>query len=124
MHHRSPARRVLIVEDEPLMRWSLSETLAESGCSVLEAGDGAAAVRTLSSGVDPIDCVLLDYQLPDSRDLTLLATLRRLAPKSEVIMMTAYGSRELREGALALGASRVVDKPFDMSIVPRLVGSV
>ena len=111
----SPSRlRVLVVEDEPLIRWSIAETLAREGHTVLEAENAASAIRTLSDMPEPADVVLLDYRLPDSNDLSLLATVRRLAPHSAVVMMTAYGTPDVTSGALELGAYGVVDKPFDM----------
>jgi len=113
--------RVLVVDDEPLMCWSLAETLAERGDIVTEAESGAAAVRALAGAREPIDVVLLDYNLPDVRDLSLLATVRRLSPSSRVILMSAYATPELAEHALALGAVRVVNKPIDMHDVPALV---
>lgn len=54
----------------------------------------------LTAATEPVDVVLLDYRLPDSNDLTLLATIRRLAPGSSVVLMTAYGTPEVTEGAL------------------------
>ena len=65
--------------------------------------------------------VLLDYRLPDSNDLNLLSTIRRQAPQSAVIMMTAYGTPEMTSGALALGAYRVVPKPFEVHDLVTLV---
>ena len=118
---KSPALRVLIVDDEPLIRWSLVETLGESGHGVAEAADAESAIRTLSEGSDPFDVVLLDYRLPDSNDLGLLSTIRRIAPQSAVIMMTAYGTPETADGALALGAYRVVPKPFEVHDMAELV---
>jgi DNA-binding NtrC family response regulator len=106
--------RVLVVEDEPLIRWSIAETLAHEGHTVLEAGTASAAVRELTAAADAIDVVLLDYRLPDSNDLNLLADVRRLTPKSAVVMMTAYGAPEIAQRALSLGAYRVMSKPFDM----------
>ena len=105
--------RVLVVDDEPLIRWSVSETLAEAGHAVTEAADAASTVRALTNGPAP-DVVLLDYRLPDSHDLTLLAEVRRLAPSAAVVMMTAFGENDVAEGAEALGACRVIDKPIDM----------
>jgi DNA-binding NtrC family response regulator len=111
----------LIVDDEPLIRWSLSETLAEDGHLVAEVGDGEAAVRALSEVDEPFDVVLLDYHLPDSHDLKLLSRIRHLFPQSAVVMMTAYGTPEMTEGALRLGAYRVVPKPFEVHDVAELV---
>ncbi len=106
--------RVLIVDDEALIRWSISETLSDAGCTVLEAGDGESALRVLADATAPVDVIVLDYRLPDSDSLNLLATIRRLSPASQVIMMTAYGAPDVTSGALALGVFRVMNKPFEM----------
>jgi DNA-binding NtrC family response regulator len=113
--------RVLVVEDEALIRWSIAETLAHGGHTVVEAGSASTAVRAMRDARDPIDVVLLDYRLPDSNDLGLLADVRRLMPDSAVVMMTAYGTPEVMRGALELGAYRVVNKPFDMHGLESLV---
>jgi DNA-binding NtrC family response regulator len=113
--------RVLVVDDEPLIRWSVCEVLADSGHSVSEACDGASTVEQLSNGSRLFDVIVLDYRLPDSNDLQLLETIRGLAPKSAVIMMTAFGTPEMVAGALNLGAYRVVPKPFDIHDIARLV---
>lgn len=102
-----------MVDDEPLIRWSLTELLVESGHSVTEAADGESTLRALHSD-GPFDVVVLDYRLPDSNDLSLLTTIRQQAPQAAVIMMTAHGTPDVIDGALALGAYRVVPKPFEM----------
>jgi DNA-binding NtrC family response regulator len=106
--------RVLVVEDELLIRWSIVETLAQAGCIVSEAVDGATAVQALSASDEPVDAVVLDYRLPDSNDLALLARIRQLSPRSAVVMMTAFGTPEVVQGARDLGVYRVIDKPFEM----------
>jgi CheY-like chemotaxis protein len=90
------ALRVLVVEEELLLRWSIAETLTHAGHIVLEAEDGAVAVQALTNAAQAVDAVVLDYRLPDSNDFTLLATIRRLSPDSAVILMTAYGTPEVR----------------------------
>ena len=121
MAEKSPSLRVLIVDDEPLIRWSLAETLEDAGHAVAEAGSAETAVEVLTGGAGPFDVVLLDYRLPDSNDLNLLATIRQRSPRSAVIMMTAYGTPEVAQGALALGAYRIVPKPFEVHDIPDLV---
>jgi DNA-binding NtrC family response regulator len=121
MVKNSPGLRVLVVDDEPLIRWSLLETLEEVGHAVVEASDRESAVRSLSNGHEPFDVVLLDYRLPDSNDLDLLATVRRLAPATAVIMMTAFGTPEVVAGALQLGAFCVIPKPFEVHDMAALV---
>jgi CheY-like chemotaxis protein len=118
----SPARHVLVVDDEPLMCWSVAQTLGARGDIVSEACSGATAIRSLNDAHGDVDVVLLDYELPDSHDLTLLSTVRRLAPSSRVILMSAYFTPAMRRDALALGADRVVSKPIDMDDLPAIVG--
>ena len=110
--------RVLVVEDERLIRWSIAETLALAGHTVLEAENGAAAIVALTLAAEPIDAILLDYRLPDSNDLSLLSNLRRLSPASPVILMTAFGTPEVTQGALDLGVYAVLNKPFEMHDLP------
>src|SRR6266545_2388395 len=106
--------RVLVVEDELLIRWSIVETLAQAGCIVSEAVDGATAIQALLASDEPVDAVVLDYRLPDSNDLALLARIRQLSPRSAVVMMTAFGTPGVVQGARDLGVYRVIDKPFEM----------
>ena len=89
---KSPALSILVVDDEPLIRWSLSETLADAGHRIVEAGDGCSAVDAVTTTRRPFDVVLLDFRLPDSDDLSLLSRIRRLAPQSRIIVMTAFGT--------------------------------
>jgi DNA-binding NtrC family response regulator len=118
---KSPVLRVLVVEDEPLIRWSIAETLAGDGHIVLEAADAATAIRSLTETCEPVDVVLLDFRLPDSNDLTLLSGIRRLSPDSAVVLMTAFGTPEVIQGALDLGAYRVLTKPIDIHDIAALV---
>jgi two-component system, NtrC family, response regulator AtoC len=120
MTEKSPAR-VLVVDDEALIRWSLSESLADAGFEVTEAADRASALRAVSAARGEFDVVLLDFRLPDSNDLGLLGSVRQLAPKAGVIMMTAYSTPEMVQGAEALGAYRVIGKPFEVPEVVSLV---
>jgi DNA-binding NtrC family response regulator len=113
--------RILVVEDEALIRWSIAETLGHEGHTVIEAGNAASAIEAMEDSAADIDVVLLDCRLPDSNDLSLLASVRRMQPRSAVVMMTAYGTPEVTAGALALGAYRVVGKPFDMQALESLV---
>jgi two-component system response regulator AtoC len=115
--------RVLVVDDEPLIRWSIAETLGAAGHQVTEAQDAASALRALADAPDT-DLVLLDFRLPDSNDLGLLAEIRRIAPAAPVILMTAFGTPDVTAGALKLGASKVLNKPFNMHDLEDLVRSL
>ena len=121
MLKKSPSAHVLVVDDEALIRWSVAETLSDQGYDVVESGDGAAARSAVRNAATAFDVVLLDFRLPDSEDLTLLASLRQASPQTKIILMTAYGTPEVVRGALELGAYRVVSKPFEMQDVANLV---
>jgi DNA-binding NtrC family response regulator len=112
---------VLVVDDEALLRWSLAELLRRGGHSVIEAGSADSARTAIAHASGPIDVVLLDYRLPDSNDLQLLDEIRARLPQSAVVLMTAFGTPEVMQEALDRGAYCVLDKPFDVHGVERLV---
>jgi two-component system, NtrC family, response regulator AtoC len=117
----SPMLRVLVVDDEFLIRWSIAETLQTAGHEVLQAETGRDALRMLTDPTLSIDAVVLDYRLPDSNDLALLAQIRQLGPARPVILMSAFGSREIAQGARSLGAYEVLTKPFDLHHLHALI---
>ena len=110
---------VLIVDDEPLIRWSVGESLSDLGFAVQTADDAASALRTVTTS-RPFEVVVLDLRLPDMHDLSLLGTLRQLLPAARLILMTAYGSGNVMAEACAIGAD-VLCKPFDFDELHRLV---
>jgi two-component system, NtrC family, response regulator len=109
--------RVLIVEDETLIRWAVAETLTEAGHTVMQATDGATALQAVAQTSDPFDVVLLDFRLPDSDGLSLLEQIRKRAPLCAVVMMTAFGTPEMMAQAERLGVYEVVAKPFDVATI-------
>jgi DNA-binding NtrC family response regulator len=112
---KSPAVRVLVVDDEPLVLWSITETLRSNGMEVDEACTAKEALRAITAESGPPDAVLLDLNLPDSHDLGLLRTMRTIAPATRVFLMTAFGTPEVRIDAHRLGVVDVIDKPFDLT---------
>jgi DNA-binding NtrC family response regulator len=121
MSNSSHSSRILVVDDESLIRWSLSEALTAAGYTVVEGRDAAEACRALRDDAHRPDLVLLDYRLPDSDNLGLLTTIRREAPGVPVILMTAHGTPDVVKGALDLGAYRVIGKPFEVHAMASLV---
>jgi len=115
------AIRILVVDDEALIRWSLVETLSDSGYEVVAVTDAESAVQVVAAAAVTFDVVLLDFRLPDSNDLTLLSCLRQLTPTTRMILMTAYGTPEIFQRALDLGAYCILNKPFEMSALSPLV---
>ena len=118
---KKPASAVLVVDDEPLIRWSLRKGLLQSGYDVVEAGSAAEALAVIAENSRELGVVILDYRLPDRQDLSLLMEVRHLLPDAAVLMMTAYGDDEMRTQARALGVYAVVDKPFQVRAFVALV---
>ena len=112
---------VLVVDDEPLIRWSLRQGLTRSGYDVVEADSAAQALAAIAAGSHSFGVVILDYRLPDRRDLSLLREIRALLPDAAVLMMTAHGDEDMRTQAHALGVRAVVDKPFQVAAFVALV---
>jgi DNA-binding NtrC family response regulator len=110
---------ILVVDDEPLIRWAVREALESAGYAVVEAGSAREALASLAAAA--ADVVLLDLKLPDSDDLSLLRRVRAASPGCRVIMMTAHGTPEILAEALHAGAFRTVAKPFDLGQVVGLV---
>lgn len=115
------ALHVLIVDDEPLIQWALSEMLAGSGIAATVAPDGATALGRIVSAVPKVDVVLLDYHLPDAQGMDVLDALRRAAPEAVIVVMTGHVTPGLITAAQAHGAFRVVDKPIDPDALTLLV---
>lgn len=110
----------LVVDDEPLIRWSVAESLSDRGVDVEQAADAAEALRMVTTTANPFQVVVLDLRLPDMDDLSLLATLRQLLPDSRLILMTAFGTPDIITEAESLGAA-VLAKPFELDELNRLV---
>ena len=105
-----PARRVLIAEDEALIRLDLAEMLREEGYEVVgEAGDGQEAVE-LAELLRP-DLVILDVKMPrrDGIDAASEIAAKRIAP---IVILTAFSQRDLVERARDAGAMAYLVKPF------------
>jgi AmiR/NasT family two-component response regulator len=112
-------RRVLIAEDEALIRLDLAEMLVEEGYDVVgEAGDGETAVR-LAEELKP-DLVILDIKMPIMDGLAAAEKIAgaRIAP---VVILTAFSQRDLVERARSAGAMAYLVKPFQKSdLVPAI----
>jgi DNA-binding NtrC family response regulator len=112
--------RVLVVDDERLIRWSLVQSLEQAGHQVCEAADGEQAL-VLARRERP-DIVLLDFRLPGISGMEVLGLLRAELADCSVVMISAHGTLELAVEAMKQGAVDYLRKPFSAEEVELLVG--
>lgn len=113
-----PNATILVVDDEPLIRWSLVNRLKEEGYRTVEAGTASEAV---SQHRDGVDLVLLDFALPDANGLAVLKQVKDTDPDTLVIMLTANTEVGVAVEAMKSGAFHYANKPFDLDEVVVLV---
>jgi two-component system, NtrC family, response regulator HydG len=106
------APRVLVVDDDPGIRYTLREILETSGFAVDEAADGDAAL--VRFGEQPADLVITDLRMPNLDGMGLLARLQAFSPTPRVVVITAHGSERQAVAAMKAGATDYFRKPFEM----------
>src|SRR3954464_3515254 len=112
--------RILIVDDQEIMRDSLATTLVREGHEVVAAGDGQAAMTRLSNGTR-FDLLITDLKMPRMTGIELLADVKKLRPELPVVLMTAFATVQTAVEAMKLGAYDYIQKPFDGEEIKLLV---
>jgi two-component system response regulator AtoC len=103
--------KILIVDDESLVRWSLRQKVQEWGFQPIEADSGRAALKAVLN--ETPDLVLLDLRLPDISGIEVLHQFRQNALAAPVIMITADSRDNVRDALMNLGAFQFFEKPID-----------
>lgn len=106
-----PKGHILVVDDEPSMRTTLSILLRREGYQVSQAGDGAEALEMVAQG--GYDMVLTDLRMEGVDGMELLRQVKAANPQAEVLIFTAYGTVASAVEAMKLGAYDYIGKPFD-----------
>ncbi|MCL2724964.1 MAG: sigma-54 dependent transcriptional regulator [Polyangiaceae bacterium] len=103
--------RVLVIDDEPSMRFTLEAVLGDAGFEVDAADGGANGIAAFEA--HGADVVLTDLAMPDVDGMKVLAALRAQDPSVPVMMLTAHGSERVAVSAMKAGALDYLPKPFD-----------
>jgi DNA-binding NtrC family response regulator len=111
--------RILVVDDQEMMRDSLAATLAREGHEVIAAGDGPMAITKLSAG--RFDLLISDLKMPKMMGTELLVEAKKLRPEMPVVLMTAFATVQTAVEAMKLGAYDYIQKPFDGEEIKLLV---
>jgi DNA-binding NtrC family response regulator len=114
---RGARRRVLVGDDDALVRWALAARLSELGYEAVEA----SCVREILERDVAVDVALIDLRLPDGNGMTAARELLRRRPERPVVLMTAFATSEIGAEAKRTGVRRCIDKPLDLEALARLL---
>ena len=103
-------QKVLIVDDEFLIRWSLSEALSQEGYEVIAVEDGKKAIETAKT--EHFDFIITDLLMPELDGWKVLETIQEIQPCPRVIIITAHGKEDYARVAKEKGAWAYVEKPY------------
>jgi CheY-like chemotaxis protein len=106
---------VLVVDDEPLVRLTARRALERTGFTVLEAGDGAEAVRALQDRREPVSVVLLDMTMPGMTCEQTLEAIHAAAPQVPVILSSGYSETEALQRFRSYALAGFLQKPYTAS---------
>ena len=114
--------RILVVDDEEIIRDMLFDTLSQAGYTVKTAKDGNDAIAQIEH--EAFDIVITDIKMPDISGMELLIRLLKENPNVCVLLMTAYGTIKSAINAIKLGARDYICKPFELSEMKNIVEKV
>jgi DNA-binding NtrC family response regulator len=103
--------RILVVDDEPMLRRLMSDRMQYWGCTIEEASTGEEALEKL--GKSGFDLILLDLKMPGMGGLGMLEKMREKGDDTDVVVLTAHGSIEAAVKAVQSGAANFLLKPAD-----------
>lgn len=107
--------RVLVADDDGLVRWSLSQALSREGYSVTTVESPMRTLEEIARG--SVDVVITAHVFPESSGIEVLRKIKTTTPRTHVIMITGYGSPQLERLARDIGAFDYFEKPFDVKAV-------
>jgi len=115
-------KRILVVEDDPGLRFTMTDALEAAGFAVTGASSGTEAIRWLHD--EPFDMVVTDLRLPGKDGMEVLREAMGKTPPPSVVVMTGYGSVESAVTAIKSGAEEYLTKPFPMEALLLLLDKI
>ena len=109
------SKSILVVDDEQIIRESLSFVLKNEGFTVAESSNGKEALERQEA--EPFDIIITDIEMPHMKGVELLKHVRQRTPQTSVIIVTAFGSVETAIAALREGAADYILKPLNFDDV-------
>ena len=103
-------KKILVIDDEPIVRTSCIRSLSPEGYEVKSASSGKEALELLEN--EPFNLVLLDLKMPDMDGIEVLKKIKNTWPDTKVVMITGYSTVETAVKTLKLGAFSYLEKPF------------
>lgn len=115
---------VLVIDDDPHIRRVLRKTIEREGHSVVEAEDGKVALRRFVG--EPADLVITDIYMPEMDGFEFLMRIRETFPETKLVAMSGGGviaADDVLKAASALGAVAVIQKPFGLDVVQKILST-
>ena len=113
-------RKILVIDDEKLIQWSLEQELSRDGYEVFSASTGEAGLQLFDR--ESPDLTIVDIRLPGADGIEILEKIKAQDKEHPIIMITAFGDVGTAVRAMKLGAFDYLTKPFDLEEVKLVVG--
>jgi DNA-binding NtrC family response regulator len=114
--------RILVIDDEDIVRLSCSRTLVPEGYELKMAKNGLEGIKMLEE--ESFDLVLTDLKMPNMDGIEVLGTIKEKWPKTDVVIVTGYQTVETAVKAIKLGAFDYIEKPFTPDTLIATVSNV
>jgi DNA-binding NtrC family response regulator len=112
-------KKILIVDDEEIVRYSFRKLFREPGCEIVEAANGLEALSVIKKELP--DLVLMDIEMPGLNGLDAIQRIKAMQPQLPVIIITAFGTSERVIAAMKYGAYDYLEKPFDVGRLKEVI---
>jgi DNA-binding NtrC family response regulator len=116
-----PSCKILVADDEYLIRWSLSQALCQEGYDVISVENGRKAIE--AAAVQHFDFIITDLIMPESDGWEVLEVTKHAQPPPRVIIITARGNEETARIAKEKGAWAYVEKPYIIDRIKEILNS-